>query len=198
MPRELLILRHAKSDWDCRSRRRDFDRPLGPPRQAATPPRSAPGRSTGRGLVPDHGGQLPRRERARQTAVEGLQVPSTSSKDRIIWDTDIYDATLGALLDVVGRCPAQSTTTLLVGHNPGLEVLVRHLCGDDLDSPQDGQLPATGALARLALPERWDQLPEDGKLMPTGALARLEMPEHWDQLPRGCAHLISITRPRTL
>ncbi|HYN78281.1 MAG TPA: histidine phosphatase family protein [Lamprocystis sp. (in: g-proteobacteria)] len=193
MPRELLILRHTKSDWDADAAS-DFDRPLARRGKHDAPKIGA--WLYREGLVPDYVVSSPAR-RARQTAVKVCKALEIG-KDRISWDTDIYDATLGALLDVVGRCPAASTTTLLVGHNPGLEALVRHLSGDDLAPPPDGQLTPTGAPPRSALPERWDQLPEDGKLMPTGALARLEMPERWDQLARGCAHLVSITLPRTL
>jgi phosphohistidine phosphatase len=193
MPRELLILRHTKSDWDAKVAS-DFDRPLARRGKNDAPKIGA--WLFREGLVPDYVVSSPAR-RAHQTAVKVCKALEIA-KERIVWDTDIYDATLAALLDVLGRCPPESTTALLVGHNPGLETLVRYLCADDLDPPPNGQLPPPGPLARLAMPERWDQLPEDGKLMPTGALARLEMPEHWDQLAPGCAQLIAITRPRTL
>jgi phosphohistidine phosphatase len=61
-----------------------------------------------------------------------------------------------------------------VGHNPGLESLIAHLAGDDLDRPQDG------------------------KLLPTATVARLEMPEDWTALDPGCAILVSVTRPKGL
>ncbi|WP_295579395.1 histidine phosphatase family protein [uncultured Lamprocystis sp.] len=169
MPRELLILRHAKSDWDSRAKS-DFDRPLAKRGKQDAPKVGA--WLYREGLVPDHVVSSPA-QRARQTALKVCKVLEIG-RERIAWDTDIYDATLAALLDVLGRCPATAHTVLLVGHNPGLDDLVLHLSGDDLDPPQDG------------------------KLLPTGTLARLEMPEDWDQLPRGCAQLISITRPRAL
>ena len=169
MPRELLILRHAKSDWDS-STPSDFDRPL-----TKRGKRDAP--KVGiwlhrEGLVPDHVVSSPA-ERARQTAVKVCKTLDIA-KGRIAWEPDIYEANLDDLLGVLGRCPADATKVLIVGHNPGLETLVRHLCGEDLDPPADG------------------------KVMPTAALARLEMPEHWDHLERGCAQLVSITRPRAL
>lgn len=169
MPRELLILRHAKSDRGT-AVASDFDRPL-----------------TGRGkrdahrigdwlrqegLVPDHLVSSPAR-RALQTVArvcKALRVP----KGQIAWDPEIYEATLARLLASLGRCPAGAARVLLAGHNPGLEMLLDFLTGDD------------------------QNLPEDGKQLPTGTLARLEMPEDWTQLSQGCARLICVIRPRTL
>jgi phosphohistidine phosphatase len=169
MPRELLILRHAKSDWDSRAVS-DFERPLARRGKHDAPKVGA--WLYREGLVPDYVVSSPA-ERARQTAVrvcKGLDL----DKKRILWDPDIYEADLATLLRVLGRCPAPVSTALLVGHNPGLESLVLHLAGDELEPH------------------------EDGKLLPTAALARLEMPDDWTRLEPGCALLISITRPKSL
>jgi phosphohistidine phosphatase len=169
MARELLILRHAKSDWDS-SAASDFERPLN--RRGK---QDAPKVGTWlyrEGLVPDRVISSPA-ERARQTAIKVCKRLEIA-KNRIFWEPDIYEASLEDLLGVLARCPDAAATVLLIGHNPGLEILLHHLCGDDLDPPADG------------------------KLMPTATLARLEMPEHWSPLLRGCAQLVSITRPRSL
>lgn len=169
MPRELLILRHAKSDWDSGTSS-DFDRPLSKrgkndaPRVGAWLYRE--------GLVPDHVISSPA-ERARQTAVKvckGLEL----DKKQIAWDPEIYLGDVAELLAVLARCPSNARTVLLIGHNPGLESLVQYLAGDDLE------------------------MPKDGKLLPTATLARLEMPEDWSQLVRGCAQAVSVTRPKAL
>jgi phosphohistidine phosphatase len=169
MPRELLILRHAKSDWAAGAAS-DFDRPLTRRGKHDAPKIGA--WLFREGLVPDYVVSSPA-QRARQTAVKVCKALDIG-KERIVWDTDIYAASLAALLDVLGRCPRESARVLLVGHNPGLETLLEHLSGEDQD-------PA-----------------DDGKLLPTGALARLEMPEDWNHLAPGCAQLIAITRPRAL
>ena len=65
-------------------------------------------------------------------------------------------------------------SVLLVGHNPGLESLLRYLADGDLDEPKDG------------------------KLLPTAALARLEMPDDWCALESGCAILLTLLRPKAL
>jgi phosphohistidine phosphatase len=60
---------------------------------------------------------------------------------------------------------------MLVGHNPGLEDLVAYLAEGELD------------------------IPDDGKVLPTSALAQLEVFADWPKLTRGCATLVSVTRP---
>jgi phosphohistidine phosphatase len=169
MPRELLILRHAKSDWDSGAAI-DFDRPLSRRGKGDAPKVGA--WLYREGLVPDYVVSSPA-ERARQTAVKvckGLEL----AKKRIVWDPELYEAGVPALLDCLSRCPADVSTVLLIGHNPGLESLLAHLVGDELE------------------------FPADGKLLPTAAIARLEMPEDWSNLAAGCAQLVSVTRPKSL
>lgn len=169
MPRELLILRHAKSDWDS-SAASDYDRPLSKRGKHDVPKVGA--WLYREGLVPDLVVSSPA-ARARQTASKVCKCLDIK-KGRIHWDRDIYEAAVQTLLAVLGRCPAEAATVLLIGHNPGLEELLMHLVGDDLE------------------------IPDDGKLLPTATVARLEMPDDWQTLPCGSAQLVSITRPRGL
>jgi len=167
MPRELLILRHAKSDWGTEAAR-DFARPL-----AKRGKKDAPrvGEWLYReGMVPDAVISSPA-ERARQTALAVCKSMDLKKK-KILWEEDVYAAGLDELLAVLARCPADASTVLLVGHNPGLEDLLRFLAGEEVEEPADG------------------------KLLPTATLARLEMPKDWKSLATGCAQLVSITRPR--
>ena len=172
MPRELLILRHAKSDWDGNAGNpgTDFARPLAKRGKKDAPRIGA--WMYREGLVPDLVVSSPA-ERARQTTLavcKGLDY----KRKAVVWDDAIYEASLEALLGVLSRCPPEPRTVLLVGHNPGLEGLLTHLAGADLDD--------------LAV----------DKLLPTAALARLEMPDDWADLPPGCAQLLSITVPKSL
>lgn len=169
MPRELLLLRHAKSDWD-ENVASDFQRPLAKRGKSDAPKVGA--WLYREGLVPDHVISSPA-ERARQTATKVCKRLDFKKK-AISWDAAIYEAGVGDLLGVLARCPETAATVLLIGHNPGLEELLAHLLGEE--------------------PER----PEDGKLLPTAAVARLEMPADWTSLAAGSAQLISITRPRGL
>ena len=169
MPRELLILRHAKSDWGSGAAS-DFERPL-----AKRGKRDAPrvGEWLYReGLVPDLVISSPA-ERSRQTVVKVCKSMDFKKK-KIQWDDELYAAGVEDLLRVLAHCPPGARTVLLVGHNPGLEELVRYLAADEVPEPSAG------------------------KLLPTAALARLEMPDDWSALEAGCAQLVAVTRPRTL
>jgi phosphohistidine phosphatase len=169
MPRELLILRHAKSDWDGNAGN-DFARPLAKRGKKDAPRIGA--WMYREGLVPNLVVSSPA-ERARQTTLavcKGLDY----KRKAVVWDDAIYEASVEALLGVLSRCPPEPRTVLLVGHNPGLEGFLSYLVGDDLDD-----------------------LVGD-KLLPTAALARLEMPDDWADLPPGCAQLLSITVPKSL
>lgn len=169
MPRELLILRHAKSDWDS-AETSDFDRPLAKRGKSDAPKVGA--WLYREGLVPDVVVSSPA-ERARQTASKVCKRLDIK-KSQILWERDIYEANVPELLAVLARCPPEAATVMLIGHNPGLEQLIMHLAGEDLE------------------------IPEDGKLLPTATVARLEMPNDWGALACGSAQLVSITRPRSL
>lgn len=169
MPRELLILRHAKSDWasDAAS---DFERPL-----AKRGKKDAPRVGSWlyrEGIVPDRIISSPA-QRARDTALKVCKALDLKQK-QIIWDEAVYEADVPALLGVLARVSSAHATVMLIGHNPGLEELIRYLAGDDVAEP------------------------EDGKLLPTAAFARLEMPDDWTRLEPGCASLLRIVRPRQL
>ena len=168
MTAELLILRHGKSDWEVDAD--DFHRPLkdrgkrGAQRMGVW--------LLQRELVPDHIVASPA-ERALVTA-EKLCKAMGHGAQGIVTDERVYGAGVRDLLQVLGDCPSRARRVLLVGHNPGLEMLLSFLV--------DGALP----------------LPEDGKLLPTATLARLTIDSGWGDLQAGCARLESITRPGEL
>lgn len=169
MKRELLILRHAKSDWETEAAS-DFDRPLATRGKLDAPRIGAWLKREG--LSPDDILCSPAK-RARQTA---LRVAKTVgiAKGTITWDGALYAASLGDLLAALGRVRRRSQRVMLVGHNPGLEELLQFLGGSSTPYYPDG------------------------KLLPTATLARLEMPKDWTQLPPGCARVLSVTRPSEL
>lgn len=169
MARELLLLRHAKSDWDSDATS-DIERPL-----AKRGRRDAPriGEWLYReGLVPSLILSSPA-ERARETTLRVCKGLDYKKRD-IKWDAAIYEADLETLLRVLGDYGQAPSTLLMVGHNPGLEDLLRYLADDDLDEVKEE------------------------KLLPTAALARLEMPDDWSSLEAGSALLARIVRPKTL
>lgn len=166
---ELLILRHAKSDWNT-SARSDFERPL-----SKRGRRDAPrvGRFVAaKGLVPDYVVSSPA-ERARQTVLAVCEQLGIGEA-LIHWDDRIYHSSTASLMDVLCECPPSARRVLIAGHNPGLENLVRVLCADVVPTPYDF------------------------KLMPTAALAHLEVPGPWSELDGGTAKLVDITRAKSL
>ena len=168
MSRLLLILRHGKSDWS--SGKVDFERPLKERGRVGAQRIGAWLRAQGE--IPDWVVSSDA-ERAKGTAEATLQTLGLKPKD-IHWDRRVYAAPVHELLEALPDCRQQCRRVLLVGHNPGLEDLVSHLAGRQIE------------------------IPDDGKLLPTATLARLAMPDDWDKLPPWCARLESITRPADL
>ena len=168
MTRELLLLRHGKSDWSTTVD--DFHRPLKDRGKRAAQRIGA--WIAREKTVPDLVVASPA-ERALVTAQKFCKAMGSSAAG-IVQDKRIYAAGVDELLEVLADCPRDAARVMLVGHNPGLEELLVWLAGD-------------------AVPQ-----PEDGKLLPTATLARLQMPDDWRALVAGCARLVSITRPGSL
>lgn len=169
MPRELLILRHAKSAWDTAAPS-DFERPLAPRGRKAAP---RMGRwLADQGLVPDYVVSSPA-ERARQT-VEAVCTELGIDTETIHWDRRIYGGWTRTLMDVLRDSPDNALRVLITGHNPGLEDLLESLCHEGIESPPDG------------------------KLMPTASIARLRVDVPWPEVRPDCAALLSLIRPRQL
>jgi len=168
MTRELLILRHGKSDWGAGTD--DFHRPLKDRGKRAA-------QRVGvwllqQGLQPDHVVSSPA-ERASVTAEKASKAMGMNAR-MIHLDKAVYEAMTGELLQVLAGCPADAQRVMLVGHNPGLEELLVYLVKEPV------------------------AYPADGKLLPTATLARLAMPDSWKGLHAGSAQLLSIIRPGEL
>lgn len=141
--KHLILLRHAKSSWDDPSLD-DFDRPLAPRGEKDAP-------KMGRALKA--ASSLPdlvvcsTAARARQTAAIALK--TAGYKGPVRHEDRIYEASVEALLDVVRSIDDAVETAMLVGHNPGFEMLIGALIG------QKGHLASvrvpTANLARLEL-----------------------------------------------
>jgi len=169
MSRELLLLRHGKSDWDTEAD--DFNRPITDRGKRAA--QRVGVWLAGQGLLPDYIISSPA-ERAVTTAEKTAKAMGLFAGD-IHQDKRIYLAGLGDLLEVLADCPADAQRVMLVGHNPGIEELLDHLVGG-IDPDDDGKLMPTATLARLAMPEAFDAV----------------------TLERGIAQLLSLTRPKSL
>ena len=105
-------------------------------------------------------------QRARETA-EGFCREAGLPTGDIMWRKRIYDSRIPDLLAVLAEVPAGPRRVMMVGHNPGFEVIAGLLGHGDPHR------------VRLA----------------TAAAARIRMPEDWSELAAGAGEMIEVVRP---
>jgi phosphohistidine phosphatase len=146
--RQLILLRHAKSDWPDVP---DRDRPL-----AKRGRRDAP--RIGKWLH-EHGYRpdvvvCSDARRARQTW--DLVAPELGGSPAVRFEPRAYAASALTLLYLAQELPDRYRSALLIGHNPGLSELASQL------TTQDGCRPGislpTAAVALLEFPGDWPSL----------------------------------------
>lgn len=168
MPRELLILRHGKSDWNVSTD--DYHRPLKKRGQRGAERIGA--WLAEQQLIPDYV--------ISSTATRAINTAALCSKAMGLSNSDIqreeilYLANIRTLLNTIQASPAKSKRVMIVGHNPGLEDLV------------------------LYLADRKIKIPNDGKLIPTATVAHFQLDVDWSKLSKGLAKLKQIQRASLL
>lgn len=142
----LYILRHAKSDWSDGGLS-DFERPLNERGRRAAP-LMGEAMKTGN-FQPETIISSPA-VRARQTAE--LVRNAAELKGVINYDSRIYEADPQTLLQIVAEIDDALASAMIVGHNPGLEGLIKILTGEFQTMP-------TAALAVIDLyGNRWHEM----------------------------------------
>ncbi len=137
--RTLILMRHAKSSWDNPAWT-DHDRPLNDrgdrdaPRMAAV--------LNERGLTPSRivSSTAQRARRTAELVAEGLHFTG-----EIVLEPRLYLASPGDWHEVVRSLPDEHETVLCIGHNPGLEQLLRKWSGEEIEMP-------TAAIAVVDVP----------------------------------------------
>ncbi len=142
----LLVLRHAKSNWE-NTDVSDFDRSLN---------------TRGIETAPKVGLNLKKKKlqidlilsspakRAKQTAI--LVKETAEINAQIKYEEKIYEASSLRLSQIIAKIDDKHETVLLVGHNPGIEDLVRLLSGEIKAFP-------TAALAKITLKiKKWSDI----------------------------------------
>lgn len=166
--RTLLLLRHAKSSW--KDELPDAERPLNP--RGRRDARAAGQLLVGTGAAPDLVYCSPA-VRTRQTwdalAEAGVRADDVAYRD------EIYEASVDALLDLVGQTPDAVRTLLLIGHAPSLPGLAELLAGDRSDADARARMHAD---------------------YPTSALAELQLDGPWVAATAGAARLTAFAVPR--
>jgi phosphohistidine phosphatase len=171
----LFLLRHAKSDWDNKSLD-DFDRPLGARGLAAAPRMGTYMRE--QNYVP----ALVRcssSQRTRETLRHIL--PFFEPAPEVRYSRSLYLAEPKLLLEDIRRTPAEFSTLLLVGHNPGIGALALALAGLPIDGQEE---------------HRKERLAEK---FPTTCLAVLDFTaKEWRDIKPLSGHLVDYMRVKDL
>jgi phosphohistidine phosphatase len=168
--RTLFVLRHAKSSWDDPGLG-DHERPLAPRGRRAALQIAAHLRA--HEIAP----ALVLCSPARRT-VQTLEAVAPGGKTLI--EPELYAASASALLARLRQVPNVTTSVMLIGHNPGLQMLVLALAGDRTPTRED---PTRAAVANK---------------FPTAALATLSLDGGWSDLQAGGAELTGYVRPKDL
>ena len=134
----LYLLRHAKASWQDQ-RTQDSDRPLSKQglEEAAVIGKALASEQLARVVVVSSPAI-----RAKETTE--IMLRSSGLESLASWEPKLYDADLPALLGVISRVEDDKDIAILVGHNPGMETLVRFLTGEIRAMP-------TAALAKVKL-----------------------------------------------
>lgn len=158
MPTELWLLRHAKSDWpaDVRS---DLERPLNARGRESAPRMGR--HMAAQGWLPDRVLCSPAR-RTRET-LEGL-LGTWPVAPPVDYEPQVYEAALPDLLAALAPRLQGEGRLLLIGHNPGVLQLLRHLAQPPLALPEPKLYP-TCMLARLALDARQPLAPQRAQVL---------------------------------
>jgi phosphohistidine phosphatase len=172
----VVLLRHAKSDWN-NAALRDFDRPLnGRGERAAALMGSWAKREA---LAFDATIASPA-ARVRDTLDKFIE--NYGALPAPIWDQRIYLASAATIADVIAAADDADDTLLLVGHNPGLEEFILGHVADDGQSQLRGDVAEkfpTAAMAVLDFAiDRWRDLA--GSDAESGHLRRFIRPRDLD------------------
>jgi len=144
--KNLLLLRHAKSSWE-QPELADHDRPLNKRGKSAAPLMGK--LLQDQDLIPD----LILCSSAVRTHKTALLVAEACTYSGDIKQTrELYQADPQDYVDILRHVADKHTRVLVVGHNPGLEMLVEALTGEATSMP-------TAALAHIELSlKRWRDL----------------------------------------
>lgn len=167
----LTLLRHAKSTWDDPVAR-DFDRPLNMRGRKAAHTVGSEMRDLQ--LVFDRVVASPA-ARVVETIAD-IERGFGSALDPA-YDQRVYLASAATLLDLIRETGDEAQSLLIVGHNPGLEIL-----------------------ALMLTTERTERLRDELALKyPTATVAEISLPvERWADVREGIGTLARFIRPRDL
>jgi len=167
----LTLLRHAKSGWNDPVER-DFDRPLNRRGRKAAETIGREMRTLGLDFDKVLASPAVRVVETLADVAEGYGPGITPD-----YDERLYLASLTTLLDIIHATDDSAERLLIVGHNPGLELLAMHLASEDTEGRRD----------QIAIK------------YPTATLAEIALPvESWSEVKQGIGRIERFIRPRDL
>ncbi|MCX2584220.1 SixA phosphatase family protein [Pedobacter sp. MR22-3] len=165
MAKQLLLVRHGKSDWGNLDLK-DFDRPLNKRGKENAPEMAE--RLLKRGFKFDLMVSSPAK-RAKSTAkffAEAYQF------DQIQFEASIYEANTQALLKVINSLDDDANTVIMFGHNPGFTDLANALSDADIYN-----IPTAG-MVLISFPfDSWAMVSKG-----TGDLVFFDYPKNSDEM----------------
>lgn len=161
--RELLILRHAKSDHS-NPELTDFERPLN--ERGREDAHTIGAWIAQQNLTPDCI-FCSSSKRTQQTLKRAQSHFDKENQIATYFREDLYEAELSQLLSALRQTSAECHRLLVVGHNPGLETLLTYL------------IPSVSPNEQV-------------KLFPTSSLAHVILPADWQSLTAGCGKLLNL------
>lgn len=152
---ELMLMRHAKSDWH--SNKSDIDRPLNT--RGSRDALNMGVYLSKMNLVPDKiiVSAARRTQETAELLLNNLDVP----EQNIIVDKALYLADRVALGEAIENYANDNQRTLLLAHNPGMDDLVSYLSSAPPALSDSGKLMTTCAVASFTL-ESFEALAEPG------------------------------------
>jgi phosphohistidine phosphatase len=144
----LLLMRHGKSSWDDESLP-DHDRPLNKRGRRDAPRMGHLLRR--QGLTP---GLVIASDARRAAETASALADASGYEGDVRLEPSLYAAEPEAYLSVLRTLPDDLETVLVIGHNPGMEMLLEELTGS-------AEHLATAAIAQVKLPlDHWQNLSE--------------------------------------
>lgn len=165
MPKQLLLVRHGKSDWGNLDLK-DFDRPLNKRGKENAPEMAE--RLINRGFKFDLMVSSPAK-RAKSTAKYFAEAYNV---DDIKFEEAIYEANSRTLLKVVSDFDDSADVVIMFGHNPGFTDL-----GNELSDADIYNIPTAG-MVLISFPfDSWKMVSKG-----TGELVFFDYPKNTDEM----------------
>ncbi|GAA3977185.1 phosphohistidine phosphatase SixA [Pedobacter ginsengiterrae] len=165
MPKQLLLVRHGKSDWGNLGLK-DFDRPLNKRGKENAPEMAE--RLINRGFKFDLMVSSPAK-RAKSTAKYFAEAYNV---DDIKFEEAIYEANSRTLLKVVSDFEDSADVVIMFGHNPGFTDLANELSDADIYN-----IPTAG-MVLISFPfDSWKMVSKG-----TGELVFFDYPKNTDEM----------------